>query len=138
MIPTNYLRQFIRKLRESNRLLGRPARSIRAQQRQAARSRAAIELLEPRQMLVASLAINDASIVEGNSGSSNLNFTVTRSGDDTLSDITVGYNTSDNREFFRTYLAADSKWFLAILADVKPARPLPIRQRPFSSQTGLR
>ena len=95
-MPINYLSQFIRQLRESNRLLGRPAQSIRAKQRQRSRSRAAIELLEPRQMLVASLAINDASIVEGTSGSSNLNFTVTRSGDDTLSDITVAYNTSDN------------------------------------------
>ncbi len=45
---------------------------------------------------VVSLAINDPSISEGDSGSVNLDFTVTRSGDDTLSAITVAYNTSDN------------------------------------------
>ena len=95
-MPINYLSQLLRQLRESNRLLERPAQSIRAKQRQRSRSRAAIELLETRQMLVASLAINNASIVEGTSGSSNLNFTVTRSGDDTLSAITVAYNTSNS------------------------------------------
>ncbi len=54
------------------------------------------EALEGRRLLVASLAINDPSIVEGNSGTSNLVFTVTRGGDDTLSNVTVAYNTSDN------------------------------------------
>ena len=55
-----------------------------------------VESLEDRVVPVASIAINNPSIVEGNTGSANLKFTVTRSGDDTLSAITVGYNTSDN------------------------------------------
>ncbi len=45
---------------------------------------------------VASLTINDPSVTEGDSGSVNLDFTVTRSGDDTLSEITVAYTTSNN------------------------------------------
>jgi Ca2+-binding RTX toxin-like protein len=63
--------------------------------RRRQRTRLGIELLEGRQLLVASLTINDVSILEGNTGTSNLNFTVTRSGDDTLSAVTVGYATAD-------------------------------------------
>ena len=43
-----------------------------------------VETLEDRTLLVASLSINDPAVTEGDAGSTNLHFTVTRGGDDTL------------------------------------------------------
>ncbi len=62
----------------------------------ANRANLRLEILEHRRMLAASLSINDPVVSEGNSGSVNLDFHVTRSGDDTLSAITVAYNTSNS------------------------------------------
>ncbi|MBS0267337.1 MAG: VCBS repeat-containing protein, partial [Planctomycetes bacterium] len=53
------------------------------------------ESLENRTLLSANLTIDDVSIVEGNTGTKNAVFTVTRSGDDSLSAISFSYSTSD-------------------------------------------
>jgi len=46
-----------------------------------AKQRPAVEFLEDRRLLAVSLAIADVAVIEGNSGTRNLVFTVTRSGD---------------------------------------------------------
>jgi hypothetical protein len=53
-----------------------------------------VEELEPRLLLASSLRISDASLVEGNSGQSNMLFTVTRSGDLSTA-LAVTYATAD-------------------------------------------
>jgi hypothetical protein len=53
-----------------------------------------IEALEDRISPAALIAISDASIAEGDSGSLMMDFTVSRSGDLTAP-VTVGYTTSD-------------------------------------------
>ena len=68
---------------------------LQAKRRRERHSHLRFEVLEKRQLLAASLSINDPMVIEGNSGSVNLDFTVTRSGD-TLSAITVAYSTSDS------------------------------------------
>ena len=57
-----------------------------------AKQRPAVESLEDRRLLAVSLAIADAAVIEGNSGTRNLVFTVTRSGD-TKPVVTATYTT---------------------------------------------
>ncbi|MFI5380353.1 MAG: FG-GAP-like repeat-containing protein [Tepidisphaerales bacterium] len=60
--------------------------------RHRAKQRPAVESLEERRLLAVSLAIADAAVIEGNSGTRNMIFTVTRSGD-TGPAVTVSYAT---------------------------------------------
>ena len=60
-----------------------------------------IETLEDRLLLVASIAINDPpAITEGDTGTANLDFTVTRTGDDLLSSIRRAAYTENGRVLF--------------------------------------
>ncbi len=53
------------------------------------------EVLEVRALLAATVAVSDAILSEGNSGTTNMVFTVTRGGDDALSTLEVAYTTSN-------------------------------------------
>ncbi len=58
------------------------------------RSRLLLETMECRRLLAGSLSISDVSIEEGDSGTTEFVFTVTRSGD-TTGEVTVDYSTED-------------------------------------------
>ncbi len=92
----NWLHRTLSELRNFGSQQRRRLRNARRTSR-SDRRRLFVEMLEDRRLLVASLSINDPSVLEGNSGNVNLNFTVTRGGDDMLSNVTVAYNTSDTR-----------------------------------------
>ena len=81
-------------------------RRLRDQARQQRNRRAQVENLEMRWVLSSSsLSIADSSLIEGQSGTTNMVFTVTRSGDLT-SQVTAGYSTVDGTALAGTdYLA---------------------------------
>ncbi|MCY2967201.1 MAG: FG-GAP-like repeat-containing protein, partial [Planctomycetota bacterium] len=60
-----------------------------------ARQTLACEVLEVRALLAATVAVSDATLSEGNNGTTNMVFTVTRGGDDALSTLEVAYTTSN-------------------------------------------
>src|SRR5687767_3915557 len=82
--------------RKGARLSSNPRRDreSRAERRGFARPSFALERLEPRHLLAASVVIGDASLLEGNAGTANMSFAVTRSGD-LAPELTVGYITVD-------------------------------------------
>src|SRR5205823_324910 len=69
------------------RRTGRTARGHRRRELQ-------LEALEPRWLPASTLSLGDATVVEGDAGTVDLVFPVTRTGDLT-SAITVGYTTAD-------------------------------------------
>ncbi|MCY2987254.1 MAG: FG-GAP-like repeat-containing protein, partial [Planctomycetota bacterium] len=93
-MDTNWLQRTVSHLRNLGSKQRRRLRNARRGQRR--RLFVGFEMLEDRQLLAASLSINDPLVVEGDVGSVNLDFTVTRGGDDLLSSVTVAYHTSDN------------------------------------------